>query len=529
MTHLIRTSAVLALAALTGGAGCGSDDLFHLSSVAHGLSIREQAKTRIDGARSLVGEVTVAGDLDGDGYDDALIRDGNYQLPGEPDARGAVRVLYGGPALGDSLSLAALPGLIDDAPYGQASSVSSIAPVGDVDGDGLADLLVGDANYIGCYLRHDGMSLSDSTPPEDAEHGRAYLVYGSRTRLIGDTPLGSAGAELRDPLGCTDAGLTVSALGDLDHDGFADFAISSPEEDLRTDDVFLGLGHVYVFYGGPERLTGVHELGEAAAVLHAAAGTQSFGVAASAHGDLDGDGFDDVLLADAPYGGFVNSPAQGIGHAYVVRGGATRLTGTLDVSALAATTITGDLGGFQLAVLGDLDGDGADDFAVGAPYGYMRTNDRAAYHLFYGHRGGLPARLDTAAADAHLLSAQADWGMSPLVAADLDGDGKRDLVMGDANLGDARGGVYVRHGDGTRLGGDVELGAEGITYQGGTVQVPCPPSDPTVEHCTVQELAGAWVAVGDLDGDGRADVLASAPTNWGDGFASVYLLASRAQ
>jgi hypothetical protein len=507
---LLTRALAAAFATATLLSGCSDDELFHLASLSRGLSIREHASVQISGdEQNLVSEATVVGDLDGDGYDDALVRDQEFRLAGDPMQRGAVHVLYGGPTMAHELRLADLPALVGDQAYGDSFGMRSIAAVGDVDGDGLADVLVGAPNFVGCLMRDDPEAL-----PEDAQHGRAYLVYGRRRRFIGATRLGDVGAELRDPTACTGAGGTVTGVGDLDHDGFADFAVVADESALATDAHFLGLGRAYVFYGGPTRLVGPHALNEADAVLLPPADGYGFGLATSAAGDVDGDGFADLLLSDMPYGGFVNTPAHGIGHAYVVRGGATRLVGEASVTTLASTTITGDVWGIYASGVGDLDGDGADDFALGAVYAEDRQ-DRTAYHLFYGRPGGLPAQLVTDDADAHLMSAQAGWGMAPLAAGDLDADGRRDLVVGDANLEEGRGGVYVVHGDGTRLQGDVELGLRGDTYQGAVGHVPCRHTSDWdgVENCTVDELVGAWVGLGDLDGDGKIDVLASAPTN----------------
>ncbi|MBK7077011.1 MAG: FG-GAP repeat protein [Myxococcales bacterium] len=205
--------------------------------------------------------------------------------------------------------------------------------------------------------------------------------------------------------------------------------------------------------------------------------------------DLNGDGYADVV---------VGGPAAGAGRAYVFmgrQGGGVEATpdGTLTAGS------AGDVFG-AVAIPGDLNGDGFADLAVGA-YRFGATDTGRVYVYF----GGAGATFNTGV-DATISGTSANAQLNAAAGGDVNGDGYADLVVGSSEYPTGPGSVYVY------LGGP---GAFNTT------------SDARFTGAVAGDEQGSSVAVGDVNGDGYADVVAGAPnydgTSTGVGAAYVYL------
>jgi hypothetical protein len=473
--HAIAWIAATAIA----GAGCGSEELFVLAS--NERLIEDEAVARIAADDTAVIRLAVIGDVDGDGADDAVLR--TYSAPpGQPgseegDAR--VHILYGGEAVAGDIALATLPSLT------RAERRTEVLPVGDVDGDGLADFLVGMKPWNACIP-----GASDSE-----RRSGAYLVYGSRERFAGASPLADAGVYLRDATRCLYAGHTA-ALGDLDGDGKDDFAIGSVASSTSG-----GAVELFVYYGRSKRLSGVVDAAASAdAMLRVPAGLYAIVVGA---GDTDGDGHDDFL---------VDSPAEpGTTDVWLVHGAPVRLVGEITLDDDAARTRVGSFAqcwpdSGPAAPVGDINGDGRDDFVIVSCESSGDFDVSWVTHVFYGRAAGAPAQLRPEDANATLKNR---WGPLRLAAGDLDGDGRRDLFIGNPERHERNGAVHVVPGDDAGLFSGDPM-ARGTIYAGRPQRTAYCDLHP---GCTVAERVGSEVHVGDVTGDGRADILVDAPTD----------------
>jgi hypothetical protein len=485
------TSFPLALILATGA--CGSEEAFELQTGNSERLLETAAAAHLDAQNEAFDKITVVGDLDGDGIDDAIVRTTTaYYLPNDLlQIDGNIYILYGGQGLAEHDTLQGLPRLTGAWGFGVGTTATAL---GDVDGDGLADVLVAGARNMLCAGNIDGEG--------DELRTGAYLMYGNRTRVAGEAPIGSVSTFLRDSLPCTMVS-DVASLGDLDGDGKADFAVA------RTGLHSGEPSEVMAFYGRGSRWPAVVDLvATADARIGWPATGSAFSPGIAGIGDVDGDGYADFVLRDAV------ASARDL---RLVRGSATRLAGSVAPETLSQTMLLADTScahvGQSAAPVGDLDQDGVDDFVLVGCRGDLGRST-VVDRLFYGRTAGFPAEVTVADADAALLLSLRVAGVGSVAGGDVDGDGIPDLVVGDAALHDGNGGVHVMRGNGTRLAGEIDPSTRGLTYVGRPRHASnC---DFAAADCIVPERAGYDVSIGDLTGDHRLDVFILAGGVFGD-------------
>ena len=396
----------------------------------------------------------------------------------------------------------------------------SVSSAGDINGDGIDDLIIG-APY--------------ADPYEDSNAGETYVVFGKDTAVDGAF---AATLELSDLdvgngfvlEGIDDddlSGHSVSSAGDINGDGIDDLIIGAYEADPNGNN---GAGESYVVFGKDTAFNATLELssltGSNGFVIEGIDAGDRSGVSVSSAGDINGDGINDLII-----GAYRADPNgdDGAGESYVVFGKDTAVdgafAGTLELSSLTGSNgfviegiDAGDRSGVSVSSAGDINGDGINDLIIGAYRADPNGDDGAGESYVVFGKGtsvvefGAELELaDLNGSNGFVIEGINDSdfsGGSVSSAGDINGDGIDDLIIGareaDPNGNNNAGQSYVVFGKDTAVDGAFEATFELSDLDGSDGFV--------LNGIDAFDYSGGSVSsAGDINGDGIDDLIIGAP------------------
>jgi Ca2+-binding RTX toxin-like protein len=469
--------------------------LIQLSALDGSTGFRLNGEARNDFAGT---DVAGLGDINGDGFGDLIVGASGADANGIDT--GASYVVFGkASGFGPALDLSALDGTNGfrlDGELDADHSGFAVSGAGDINGDGFGDFVIG--------------AFGALSPRADG--GTSYVVFGKASGFPSTLDLsaldGTNGFRIDGEAAFDQNGYAVSAAGDVNGDGFGDIIISAPQ--LGAAATGSPAGTSYVVFGKPAGFG-------SSFALSSLDGTNGFrilgegpfddsGSSLSSAGDVNGDGFADILIG-APYAYAGGNDSA----AYVVFGKASGFGSLLELSSLDGANgfqITGetpdDLAGASVANAGDVNADGVADFIIGAP---GADSSIGASYVVFGRAQGFGPNLNLANLNGRngfkIVGEAADdeSGFSVAAAGDVNGDGFGDIIIGarDASPnGDRSGAAYVLFGKASGFAAALPLSA----LNGG--------NGFKIAGADQFDFTGAAVSSGDINGDGFSDVIIGA-------------------
>ena len=431
--------------------------------------------------------IDIAGDINGDGYDDILI--GAMYNDENGNNAGQTYLIFGkstGWTMGIDLSNA-------DASFlgeGDASG-RMVVGVGDVNADGYDDFAI-------------GAQGSNSA-------GQTYLIFGKARGWGNDVPLSDSNASFLGESVKDYSGNSIAGAGDVNGDGYDDILIGA----VYNDESGLYAGQTYVIFGKKTGWIMDMNLSNSDASFMGENEGDYSGRAIACVGDVNGDRYDDILIG-------ANGNDEGgnlSGQTYLIFGkpnGWTMDTSLSNANASFIGEYTEDDSGFSVAGAGDVNRDGYDDILIGAKTNDGGSNNAGQTYLIFGRTNGWTMDVNLTNSNASFLGEHEEdnSGYSITGFGDVNGDGYDDFMIGAIynDDGDPQAGqTYLVLGNNTGWSMNTSLSTTDASFIGEQTS----------------DASGLAISIsGDVNGDGYDDIIISAHNNdeGGDRTGQTYLI-----
>ncbi len=439
--------------------------------------------------------VSGAGDVNADGIDDLIIGADGAD-PNGNSAAGSAYVIFGKTDGFDPLlNLSELDGMNGyrlDGANNSDNAGRSVSNAGDFNNDQIDDLMIGTSGVDANLITDAGSTYvvfgSDQTPPASV----------NLSTLDGSNGLRLDGVSISDM-----SGESVSGGGDVNSDGIDDVIVGAFRADPNgvnfagTSYVIFGSGSDFASTFAMSTLDGTNGI-----LLNGTGNNDRSGTSVSGAGDINGDGIDDFVIGAS---GFNDNSSEGA--SYLIFGSSDPFAAEIDLSSLDGSdgfSLIGaqnDESGNAVSAAGDVNGDGIDDFVIGAySTNHGHSNAGSAYVVF-GKTSPFDAILNLPELDGtngfRLDGIQQDdhVGQSVSGAGDLNGDGMDDLIVGASGSGFVKGFVQVIFGT-SSFDAVIDVDeTEGLRFDGGDGD----------------RLGYSVSSAGDINGDGLDDIIIGAP------------------
>ena len=405
-----------------------------------------------------------AGDVNGDGYDDFLI--GTFHNWTNGYNAGAAYLFLGSQSANWGYNISLLNAdarFLGATPYESAGYF--LGGGGDINGDGLDDFLIG------------------------AEGGFLYIVLGRSNANWGTdfVLFDSADAQYEEENAEDGAGMSTAIIGDLNGDGYDDIICGAPFNDYGGTDA----GKVYIILGKASGWQRGDHLSNADASFYGSYSSGAFGYCVDGVGDVNGDNIPDFAIGARNQGKvflFFGRRSVNWGQNYDAD----------NADVIFLNEQYGNYTGWRVSGVGDVNGDGYDDFVIGAPYHDEFDKENGKVYLILGRSSGWKPNLSEADASYYGEGVDDQAGWDTQGAGDVDGDGYDDFLIGawynDSN-GDDSGKMYLIKGKPSGWQRNVSL-AEIEDY--------------FVGEDTVNYVGYSCSNAGDVNNDGLSDIITSA-------------------